>query len=576
MKLASIVALSFLLAPRSVQGGADPGFRQFEDYVVYTNGVIYRCAPDWNRADAIVVHEGRVVFAGDRAAADGFANQQVQRPQFHVGHFDLAGRVMIPGLADAHGHLEGYGDTLGIVDLRGAKTFDELIARVAAAAKSAPKGAWIRGRSWDQNLWPEHEFPRHAKLSAAIADHPVYLKRVDGHAALVNAKALELAKLDGDLRGHDTMQGGEILLDESGHATGVLIDNAMASVESVIPAPTLDERWAKTQRALTAVAALGLTSVHDMSVPIELAERYAAAPAGGPRVFVYVWGNDGLDRERLKKVSAPRDVAPLGRTVGVKLMIDGALGSRGAALLADYADAPGQSGHLLIEASKLRELVDLAAELDLQPAVHAIGDRGNRVVLDTYESVEAARPNLKALRPRVEHAQIVSPDDWSRFEKLGAIPSMQPTHATSDMPWAEARLSKERLSGAYAWKRLRSATTPLAFGSDFPVESPNPLEGLYAAITRSDKNGNPAGGWLADQKLSAKEALEAFTLGAAYAVHEEKELGKLEPGYFADFTVLDVDPLTCDPKALLSAHVFATCVGGQLAYGSLAQAVERH
>ncbi|MCC6407492.1 MAG: amidohydrolase [Planctomycetes bacterium] len=527
---------------------------------LYEHATIRVGAPDWRTVDALLVQDGRVVAVGTHAelveAARGL----------EVEHVDLGGRFVVPGLHDAHGHLQGYGDTLEIVDLRGAASLDEVIARVVARAANVPDGEWVRGRGWDQNLWESKAFPNHAALSAATPRHPVLLERVDGHAALVNARALGLAGLDGDLRGRDRLQGGEVLLDADGRATGVLIDTATGLVERVIPPPTLDEQWARVERAANALVAQGLTSVHDMGVTPELAARFVDRPLA-LRAFVYVWGNEGLEA-----AIRPRRHATAARAnelVGAKLMIDGALGSRGAALLEDYSDAPGQRGHLLVPEARLRELVLRCAEAGLQPAVHAIGDHGNRAVLDAFAEVAARRPEFARLRPRVEHAQIVSAADWSRFEALGAIPSMQPTHATSDMPWAEARIGAARLAGAYAWRRLPGARTPLAFGSDFPVESPNPFEGLYAAITRTDARGEPVGGWLADQKLSPGEALDAFTRGAAYAVHREHELGQLAPGFLADFVVLDVDPLTATPETLRATRVLATIVGGECVFGAL-------
>jgi predicted amidohydrolase YtcJ len=532
---------------------------------LYTHGRVYAGAPEWTAGEALLIADGRVVCVGSAAELAERARA------FDVAEVDLAGRTVIPGLADAHGHLESFGDTLEIVDLRGAASLDEVIARVAARAASVPPGAWVRGRGWDQNLWPTHAFPEHTALSAAVPDHPVFLSRVDGHAAFVNARALELAGLAGELTGRDRMQGGEILLDAHGRATGVLVDTATELVERVIPAPSLDERWRRVERAAHELVALGLTSVHDMGVSAELARRFVERRLP-LRAFVYVWGNEGL-ADDLAPVRA-RGARAANELVGVKLMIDGALGSRGAALLADYCDAPGERGHLLIPEARLRELVARATALGLQPAVHAIGDAGNRAVLDAFAAVERVDPRLVALRPRVEHAQVVAPEDWSRFAELGALPSMQPTHATSDMPWAEVRVGAARLPGAYAWRRLASAATPLAFGSDFPVESPDPFAGLYAARTRCDANGQPPGGWLPDQRLSAEEALGAFTFGAAYAVARESDLGRLATGFLADFVVLEVDPLRVEPRAALGLRPVATFVGGECVFGGL-EAVAR-
>ncbi|MCK6446405.1 MAG: amidohydrolase [Planctomycetes bacterium] len=529
---------------------------------LYEHGRVYAGGPDWQSADGLLVAEGRVLGVG---GADALLELASARGVTELSRVDLGGRTVLPGLHDAHGHLEGYGDMLETVDLRGAASVDEIVERVVARAAETPQGRWIRGRGWDQNLFADPRFPEHGPLSARTSEHPVFLERVDGHAAWVNARALALAGLEGDLRGRERLQGGEVLLDAEGRATGVLIDTATELVERVIPRPTLDERWARVERAARALVGEGLVAVHDMGVDRELAERLVATPLP-LRAFVYRWANQGLTSADRPRRSA--GVARANEIVGAKLMIDGALGSRGAALLADYSDAPGARGHLLVTEARLVELVRACSALGLQPAVHAIGDRGNRVVLDAF----AAVPAVRSLRPRVEHAQIVAPEDWRRFAELGALPSMQPTHATSDMPWAEARLGRDRLAGAYAWRRLPARSVPLAFGSDFPVERPNPFEGLYAAITRTDARGEPPGGWLPDQRVTLGEALDAFTAGAAFAVAEERELGRLAPGFAADFVVVDRDPFAVSSDEVRGTRVLATVVAGECVFGTLESA----
>ncbi len=501
---------------------------------------------------------------------------------------DLRGGIAIPGLQDAHGHIEGLGEALENVDLVGCPSFAELVARVHRRAAHEPPGTWILGRGWDHTLWGS-DFPRHDSLSAATPDHPVFLERVDGHAALVNARALELAGLTG--RPLPEIEGGKIVVDESEAPTGVLVDAAMALPAGKIPLP---DRAARRRRILLAQDALlraGLTTVHDMGVGAQTAAVLEELEAEGLlhlRVIAYLWANEGLawERQELEAGALPlepshgtetperyprpcdADPARKLRFLGAKLMIDGALGSRGAALLEPYADAPGESGLLQMTPEVYARRLRAAVDAGLQPATHAIGDRGNRVVLDAYERELRENPRLANLRPRIEHAQVVASEDWPRFERLGVIPSMQPTHATSDMRWAEARVGPERVLGAYAWKRLRGPHAPLAFGSDFPVESSNPCLGLYAARTRQDALGSPPGGWLPDQCLDAREALAAFTSGAAWAAHEEGTRGKLGMNYFADLTVLDVDPLTCAPEELLRARVLLTIIDGQVVYES--------
>jgi predicted amidohydrolase YtcJ len=548
-------------------------FAPASTYLLIENGTLYASATS-APAEALLARDGLVLAVGSNAEIE--ARAASRSSDSRLTRFDLAGATAVPGLIDAHGHLESLGEALENVDLLGCRSLDELVERVAVRAALQPAGTWILGRGWDQTLFPGQEFPLHDRLSARVSEHPVFLERVDGHAAFVNARALALAGLDARA---SEVEGGRIVRDAANNPTGVLVDAATELVFRHIPKPGAATRARRLLAAQEALLACGLVGMHDMgTLPETLAVLRELERDGRLklRVASYLWANEGLSAgvrtDRTRAGHAEEELAHKLRVIGAKLMIDGALGSRGAALLEPYSDAPDQLGLLQMTpeafAARLAEVV----AADLQPATHAIGDRGNRVVLDAYEREFGADPQRAAwFRPRLEHAQVVAASDWPRFDVLGVIPSMQPTHATSDKRWAETRLGPERVRGAYAWRRLPSARAPLAFGSDFPVESPNPLTGLHDARTRQDARGEPAGGWFADQCLDARAALAAFTSGAAFAAHEEKRRGRLEPGFAADVTVLSVDPLTCDPKALLDARVLATIVDGEVVYSAAPQ-----
>lgn len=534
---------------------------EHESMVLLTGPRFYLGYPDWEPAQALLVRDGTVVRAGSIAELESAAPT--------ARRVDLGPGFAVPGLQDAHGHVEGLGQALEDVDLRGAPSYGEVISRIEQRARSVAPGTWILGRGWDQNLWPDAQFPHHAPLSDRVPKHPVLVRRIDGHAALANAAALAAAGLDRPLASEDAVEGGEVLADGEGRPTGVLVDAAMKLVSERVPKPDEATRERRLLLAHDALLAVGLTAVHDMGVDpwtVRTVERLRDEGRWKLRMVMYLSYGPSADAELLAGFPQAPDARDVVAVPGVKLYIDGALGSRGAALLEDYADRAGHQGLLLMEAAEIERLVELCAAKGLQPAVHAIGDRGNRLVLDAFEKAEAAHPQFAALRPRVEHAQVVSPYDWSRFEKLGAVPSMQPTHCTSDMAWVPARVGDERARGAYAWRFLAPKPAVLALGSDFPVERPDPLEGLYAARTRQDASGSPPGGFYSDQRLDAKEALTGFTWGAARACGQEERRGRLQPGCAADLTVLSVDPLRCAPAELLSARVLRTVIQGEVAF----------
>ena len=474
---------------------------------------------------------------------------------------DAGGRDVVPGLIDAHGHVMNLGFALLRANLVGAKDKAELVVRLKAFETTLPEGAWLLGRGWDQNDWPGKQFPTAADLDAAFPNRPVWLERVDGHAGWANSAAMRAVKRD--LSGDWQPDGGRILRVD-GRATGIFVDTAAALVDAVVPAPDDALRAQALERSLQAAVAHGLTGVHDMGVPVAdlaLMRRFADEGRLPLRIRAYADGDNAM----LAALCAMGPYEHKGGRLsmrGVKFYVDGALGSRGAALLADYSDEPGHRGLLVTEPAAYAAAVAKARDCGIQPASHAIGDRGNRIVLDTYQAALGDRAGTDH-RWRVEHAQVVAPSDIPRFASLKLIASMQPTHATSDMPWAEARIGAARLEGAYAWQRFRAAGVPLALGSDYPVESVDPRLGLYAAVSRADLAGQPPGGWLPDQKLTPAQALAGFTSDAAYASFDEGSLGKLALGYRADFVILGGDPLAVPASELPKLPVLSTWVDGE-------------
>lgn len=467
----------------------------------------------------------------------------------------LPGVLAVPGLHDAHAHLLGIGEARESVDLLGAVSTDDLRARVQAFLAAHPEVPFVRGRGWDQSRFPQRRFPT-AKDLEGLTDKPIFLERVDGHAVVVSRALLDKAGIGKDT---EDPAGGKIVRDAQGEPTGVLVDNAIDLASTVLPAPTLAdlERWLST--GMEACADAGLVAVHDMGVPVRALEALHKLDQEGRvpiRVFVYLDGSDPAALDATARYAFSERV----EVKGIKLFADGAMGSRGAALLEPYSDDAGNEGLLLTEPKILEERVRQAHQRGLQAAIHAIGDRGNRVAL---EAIAGAEGGDRSVRHRIEHAQLVHPDDFAGFHKLGVIASMQPTHATSDMRWASARVGDARLVGAYAWKRMLISGVPLAFGSDAPVESERPSWGLYAALTRQDHEQQPEGGWRPEERLSLTEALAAFSQGAAFAVGREGDLGRLSEGMRFDVSAFDRDA-RADPKEWLRAEATATIIGGSL------------
>nr|WP_298131254.1 amidohydrolase family protein [uncultured Pseudoxanthomonas sp.] len=513
------------------------------------------------------VAEAMAWDAQGRILAVGSARELQQRYP-DAKRIDASGRTVIPGLIDAHGHVMGLGYALMRADLVDARDKDEVIARLRAFEKQLPPNAWLLGGGWDQNDWPGKTFPSAADLDAAFPERPVWLERVDGHAGWANSAALRAAAakaprpLDGDWQ----PEGGRIERVD-GRPSGVFIDAAMALVGAVVPAPDATYRRQALEKATQAAVRNGLTGVHDMGVSrddLALMKQFADEGRLPLRIEAYADGDSGA-LDDLCSTGLYRHAGGRLQMRGVKLYADGALGSRGAALLEDYSDEPGNRGLLVTEPAALESAMRKARGCGVQVATHAIGDRGNRLVLDAYQRVlgDAAKTDH---RWRIEHAQVVAPEEFPRFAELGVIASMQPTHATSDMPWAQDRLGPVRITGAYAWQRLQGSGVKLALGSDFPVESVDPRRGLHAAVTRQDAHGHPDGGWRAEERLSTSEALRGFTADAAWAAHDEASVGRLAPGLRADFVILDEDPLAIPGEQLDDLHVRSTWVDGKAVY----------
>jgi predicted amidohydrolase YtcJ len=474
---------------------------------------------------------------------------------------DLAGRTVIPGLIDSHGHLHGLAESLTRAQLAGTVSKLDVIERLKAHESNLGDGDWLLGRGWDQNDWPEKSFPGRADLDAHFPDRPVWLRRIDGHAAWANSAAL--AMVDRDLSGDWQVDGGMIHRDVGGAPTGIFIDKAMGLVEAFVP-PTSDEVMMDAiDLAIAQMLSLGLTGVHDPGIGRTALDRFQRKLSQGKlNTRLYAMADGAGDT--LEWLCANGPVAEDGRLFmrATKLYGDGALGSRGAALIEDYSDEPGNRGLLFLSTEDMQAQIDTVLGCGFQAAVHAIGDRANRVVIDALEASMAANPDNPG-RHRVEHAQIVHPDDLARFAELDIIAAMQPTHATSDMYWAEDRVGPQRIRGGYAWQTLLDSGARLAFGSDFPVEAVDPLLGLYAAVARQDLEGWPEGGWYPNERVTREAALRGFTLDAAYAAFMENEVGSLEPGKRADFVILDRDYMMVPAAEIPQLRVLETWLDGE-------------
>jgi predicted amidohydrolase YtcJ len=534
--LRTVVIASLLSTPAL----ADTAYTNANGYTIGATGGIERFA-------TLVVDDRGRVKAALAAGAPVPRGKRV----------DVGGRTLLPGLIDAHGHVMGLGAQALAVDLNGTMSLGEAQARISA---NAGKGAWIKGGGWNQERWKLGRFPTAAELDAATGDRPAFLERVDGHAGWANTRALRLA---GITAATPDPEGGRIERDGAGNPTGVLVDAAMKLVEAKIPPPTQREADAALAKALAIMASVGLTSVGDAGMDRPTWDRYKRFARSGKlttRIYAMAYGPDN------RIAIAP--AGPIGWSdndrlamMAMKLQADGALGSRGAWMMADYSDAKGQRGLPFHEEGKLRRMVFEASAQGFQVNVHAIGDAANGAALGAFAAVPEAQ--RQTLRHRNEHAQIVAPSDLPRFARLGIIASIQPTHATSDKGMAEARVGEKRLAGGYAWQTLVKSGARIAGGSDFPVEPASPFYGLHAAVTRQSRDGLPPGGWRVAEALTLPQAFAAFTTDAAFANHAEDKVGSLTPGKWADFILVDRDPFAIAPGDLWRTEVDETFVAGK-------------
>ena len=500
---------------------------------------------------------GRILAVG---GVDLLAKQYPQ-----ARRVDLGGATVVPGLIDAHAHVGGLGLAMLSADLVGTRDKAQILQRLRAHEKTLKPGEWLIGNGWDQNDWPEQRFPGASDLDAAFPDRPVWLSRVDGHAGWGNSAAMRAVQRD--LAGAWQPDGGRIDRDAAGKPTGLFIDNAMLLLEQARPALAEATAEHALRIAMQAAASQGLTGVHDAGITLAELHRYQRLADRGqmPLRITAMADGDSEALESLCRNGLYRHPSGRLQMRTVKLYADGALGSRGAAMLEDYSDDHGNRGLMVMSPAQLATAAAKAKRCGVQAATHAIGDRGNRESLDVYEAAlgdDATGDH----RWRIEHAQVLSPRDLPRLAGMHVIASMQPTHATSDMPWAQDRIGPQRIVGAYAWRQLRDSGARLALGSDFPVERVDPRLGLASAVTRADGDGKPAGGWFPGEKLTAYEALRGFTLDAAYAGFAETEVGSLENGKRADFVVLAEDPLAVPEATLRALTVLATYVDGKPVY----------
>ena len=534
--------------------------------LVLLGGKVVTVDENFSIQEAVAVRGDRIIYVGNYQKAEAFIG-----PKTKV--LDLENKLILPGLIDAHAHIYNLGQELTSLNITGSKSYREIVEKVAERVKTAQPAEWIVGGRWDQNDWEDKDFPVHDPLSAVSMENPVYLKRIDGNSAFANAKALELAGIN---RETPDPFGGVIHRKKNGEPSGVLINRAMNEVEAQIPKDTSETYRERVLKAVESCLSVGLTGVHEAGIsPEEITIYKGLIDENLLELRVYAMlgeqENPVID-EDLAAYFRENRIEQYGNhflsVKSAKLFFDGALGSRGAAFFESYEDDPENKGLLRITPEYVYRVAKAALETDMGVNTHCIGIRGNSLCLDAYERALREHPK-EDHRFRIEHAQIVRPEDVQKFVDLGVIPAMQPIHCTSDMSFVEDRVGSSRVKGAYAWRDFLVAGLIIPCGSDFPVESNNPLYGIYAAVTRQDVFGWPEGGWFPEQIMTMEEVIKGYTIWAAYSAFNEDVLGSIEVGKLADFTVLDKDILEIEPKKILETTVVYTIVGGKIVHKSV-------
>jgi len=542
--------------------------------VMHTDGSSVTAAPRGCVADLIVVNARvhtvdaatpsaqAVAVCGDRISRVGSNEEVKAAADAKTRVIDAGGRLLLPGFNDAHVHLISGADMLVGVDLRPATSEQDFVRRLGEYAARLPKGRWILGGFWDHEAWPTQTLPTHQAIDAATPDNPVFVQRLDGHMAVANSLAMRLAKIESTTESPD---GGTIVRDGSGRPTGVFKDNAMDLINRAVPADTMEETIEKARAALAHAASVGVTTIQDMTASATELQAYQALRARGELTArIYSIQNHGIDGLVAAGVATGfgDDWVRVG---GIKLFADGSMGSGTAAFYDPYTDDPSTKGLLLHTPEALQAAIFAADAAGFQVIVHAIGDRANTIVLDAFEKLQQQR-GARDRRPRIEHAQVVRPDDKARFKTTGVIASIQPSHCIDDMRWSERRIGRDRSKIAYNFKSFVDAGARIAFGTDWFVEPMNPMIGLYAAVTRQFPDGTPAGGWFPEERISMEQAVEYYTMGSAYAEFADTRKGSLTEGKLADMVLLSQDVFTIPAREILNTVPVYTIVGGRIVY----------